>query len=157
MAKYVGGHINSLGMISSFRAEPPLVRFAHYNVTRIIMPTRQMLCELTSLHTIWIPLGVSPCPEKSDPTPGGHKDKLAEFSAQELSIFGSVARDQAGAESDIDILVEYTPGTRVGLLALIRLQRFLTELLGTKVDLVTPAALRPGMRDHILREAIRAA
>jgi predicted nucleotidyltransferase len=86
-----------------------------------------------------------------------HKYKLAEFSVRNLSIFGSVARDEAGTESDIDILVEYEPGACVGLFAFIRLQRFLSELLETRVDLVTPAALRPEMKEQILREAIRAA
>ena len=86
-----------------------------------------------------------------------NKDKLKDFAVARLAIFGSVARDQARADSDIDILVEYEPDARVGLFAFVRLQRFLSELLGARVDLATPAALRPEMKDQILREAIRAA
>lgn len=86
-----------------------------------------------------------------------NKDKLKAFSVEQLSIFGSVARDEAGTSSDIDILVEYQPGARVGLFAFIRLQRFLSELLGVRVDLVTPAALRDEIKGQVLREAIRAA
>lgn len=85
------------------------------------------------------------------------KDTLKEFGIARLSIFGSVARNEAGADSDVDMLVEYQPGERVGLFGFIRLQRFLTELLGVRVDLATPDALREEMKDQILREAIRAA
>jgi hypothetical protein len=88
---------------------------------------------------------------------GANKHKLKDFAVARLAIFGSVARDQAGAGSDVDILVEYEPDARVGLFAFVRLQRFLSELLGARVDLTTPAALRPEMKDQILREAIRAA
>jgi uncharacterized protein len=84
-------------------------------------------------------------------------DKLREFGVAELSIFGSVARNEAGASSDIDILVEFEPNKRIGLFAFVRLKEFLSELLGARVDLVTPAALRKEMREQILREAIRAA
>ncbi|MBI4579098.1 MAG: nucleotidyltransferase family protein [Planctomycetes bacterium] len=86
-----------------------------------------------------------------------NKDKLKVFAVAGLAVFGSVARDQARTDSDVDILVEYQPDARVGLFAFVRLQRFLSELLGARVDLVTPAALREEMKDQILREAIRAA
>jgi predicted nucleotidyltransferase len=86
-----------------------------------------------------------------------NRNKLNDFAVARLSIFGSVARNQARADSDIDILVEYAPDARVGLFAFVRLQRVLSELLGARVDLATPAALRPEMKDQILREAIRAA
>jgi predicted nucleotidyltransferase len=86
-----------------------------------------------------------------------NREKLKDFGVDRLAIFGSVARDEAGADSDIDILVEYQPGARVGLFGFVRLQRFLSELLGVRVDLATPAALREEMKDDILREAIGAA
>ena len=86
-----------------------------------------------------------------------NKDKFNDFAVASLAIFGSVARNQARSDSDIDILVEYQPGARVGLFAFVRLQRFLSELLGVRVDLATPAALREEMKEQILREAIRAA
>ncbi|MBK9713413.1 MAG: nucleotidyltransferase family protein [Kouleothrix sp.] len=71
-----------------------------------------------------------------------------------LAVFGSVAREEAGAESDVDILVEF--GQPVGLFEFVRLQQRLEALLGRRVDLVTPDALRPTMRDRILHEAIDA-
>ena len=80
---------------------------------------------------------------------------MRQFSVASLSIFGSVARGEATETSDSDILVEFNGP--VGLFAFIGLQQHLEELLGCKVDLVTPDALRQEMRERILKEAIRAA
>ena len=87
----------------------------------------------------------------------GNRQKLQEHAVKSLSVFGSVARDEATDASDIDVLVEFEEGRPVGLFEFIRLQRFLSEILGRPVDLATPDALRPEMRDQILREAVRAA
>ena len=56
---------------------------------------------------------------------------------RELAIFGSVARDEAGDESDVDVLVDYLPGTRLSYFRVFELQERLEEMLGAKVDLVT--------------------
>ncbi len=82
---------------------------------------------------------------------------LKDFSVKSLSIFGSVARGEATETSDIDVLVEFQEGKIVGLFEFIRLMHFLEEILGCKVDLATPDALRKEMREEILREAIHAA
>jgi len=71
-------------------------------------------------------------------------------------VFGSTARDQATAHSDVDILVEFDPEARVGLFAFVRLLDFLSDVMDTRIDLATPAALRPEMRAEIVSEAIRA-
>jgi predicted nucleotidyltransferase len=84
-------------------------------------------------------------------------EKFKLFSVQQLAIFGSVARDEARPDSDIDILVEFDPHVRVGLFAFVRLQRLLSEIMGCQVDLVTLAALRKELREQILQEAIYAA
>jgi len=70
-----------------------------------------------------------------------------------LSIFGSVARDEAHADSDVDMLVEFseTPG----LFEFIELQQKLELLLGCKVDLGTPRSLKPRVKQGALKEAIR--
>ena len=65
-------------------------------------------------------------------------------------IFGSMARGDWDAASDVDILVEFAQP--VGLFKLVRLKNTLTDLLGREVDLVTPAALSPYLRDAILAE-----
>jgi predicted nucleotidyltransferase len=83
------------------------------------------------------------------------KRRLKKFGIHSLSIFGSVARDQAHKNSDIDILVDFEKP--VGLFEYARLKMYLEEILERPVDLVTPQALRQELREEILREAIRAA
>lgn len=85
----------------------------------------------------------------------GHQRELRERGVKTLAVFGSVARDEATAGSDVDLLVEFE--RPVGLFAFVRLQRFLESLLGSRVDLVTPDAVRESMREQILAEAVRAA
>jgi hypothetical protein len=87
----------------------------------------------------------------------GIQSELKQFSVKQLYIFGSFARDEAGKESDLDIIVEFDPHAKVGLFALARLRRRLTEVIGKEIDLVTAEAIRPEMREEILREAVRAA
>jgi predicted nucleotidyltransferase len=82
------------------------------------------------------------------------KRRLKKFGVRSISIFGSVARDKARKQSDIDLLVEFEKP--VGLFEFARLKLYLEELLGRKVDLVTPEALRKEFRESILREAIHA-
>lgn len=76
---------------------------------------------------------------------------------ERLSIFGSVARDEAGEDSDVDILVEFTPGAHVGMFEFLDVQEALATLLGCKVDLATPGSLHLRLRDTILGQAILAA
>jgi predicted nucleotidyltransferase len=83
-----------------------------------------------------------------------HQKDLQEFGVKSLAIFGSVVRDEAWADSDVDILVEFS--RPVGLLAFLKLKRHLEKILGKPVDLVTSKALRPQWRERIIREAIHA-
>jgi len=83
-----------------------------------------------------------------------HRDRLDEFAVKALFLFGSVARDEATPESDVDLLVEFD--RPVGLFTLLGLQSYLEELLGCSVDLGTPNSLRPHLRETVLKEAIRA-
>lgn len=81
-----------------------------------------------------------------------HLADLHQRGVKSLAVFGSVARGDATASSDIDMLVEFS--RPVGLFEFIRLKYFLEELTSCQVDLVTPDALRPSMRENILSEAI---
>lgn len=83
-----------------------------------------------------------------------HNSELKNFDVDSLAIFGSVARGTARKTSDVDILVEFSHP--IGLFEFARLKIYLEKLLGRKVDLVTPDALRQEMREEILREAIHA-
>ena len=84
-----------------------------------------------------------------------HRSEFDTLGVSSLALFGSVARGEAGPESDIDILVEFD--RPVGLFEFVRLQMRLEALLGRRVDLVTRDALRHTMRDRILDEALYAA
>ncbi len=84
------------------------------------------------------------------------KKEMKEFSVKDFYLFGSYVREEAGDQSDLDILVEFEPEAQIGLFAFARLRRRLSELLGREVDLVTRDAIRPEMRDEILREAVHA-
>ena len=69
-----------------------------------------------------------------------------------LALYGSVLRDDFTSHSDVDVLVEFEPGKTPGL-AFFGMQDELSELLGRKVDLNTPAFLSRYFRDQVLREA----
>ena len=85
------------------------------------------------------------------------KEKIAEFckrnQVRRLSFFGSVLREDFGPDSDIDILVEFEPGTRIGLIQFSGLEIELGKIVGRKVDLNTPGFLNKYYRDQILTEA----
>lgn len=83
------------------------------------------------------------------------KRQLKKFGVISIFIFGSIARNQARKHSDVDLLVDFERS--IGLFEFARLKIYLEELLGRKVDLVTPEALRKELRETILQEAIRAA
>ncbi len=84
-----------------------------------------------------------------------HDAELRDLGVRRLSLFGSVARDQAGPGSDVDLLVEFD--RPIGFFHLFEVQERLEAFLGRKVDLVTPGGLRPELRQGILAEAVRAA
>ncbi len=88
---------------------------------------------------------------------GKNRLRLADYHVKALYLFGSVARGDAGPESDLDILVEFEPTAHIGLFEFSRLQRMLSEIMGRSVDLATPDALHKALRDQILSEAVRAA
>ena len=69
-----------------------------------------------------------------------------------LAFFGSILHDDFRPESDVDVLVEFQPGVRVGL-AFIRMQDELSNILGHTVDLNTPGSLSKYFRDEVLHEA----
>ncbi len=76
------------------------------------------------------------------------------FRVRRIGLFGSYARGRQEPGSDIDILVELEPP--MGLFGFVALQDYLTEKLGAKVDLVTPDALKPLIKAHILEGTVYA-
>jgi len=74
---------------------------------------------------------------------------LDKFKVKEIGVFGSYSRGEQEELSDIDILVDFAEP--VGW-EFIDLLEYLEDILGLKVDLVTPDALRPQLKERILRE-----
>ena len=70
-----------------------------------------------------------------------------------LSLFGSAVREDFRAGSDIDVLVEFDPGTRVSYLTLGALQQDLSDLFGRHVDLKLPTTLSEYIRERVLDSA----
>lgn len=81
-----------------------------------------------------------------------HKKEIhQQFSVDSLAVFGSVSRNTASLDSDVDILVRYrvTPT----LFQFLDLKRYLEGIIGHRVDLVTEKALKKQLREKILKEA----
>jgi uncharacterized protein len=78
------------------------------------------------------------------------------FQVKTIGFFGSYARGEQNQESDIDVLVEFSEGSSIDLFDFIELEDFLTKQLGVKVDLATKKALKPIIKDQILKETIYA-
>jgi predicted nucleotidyltransferase len=84
-----------------------------------------------------------------------HQTELRQLGAKSLAVFGSVARGEAGPDSDVDILVEIAPPVTFD--RYIQIKFYLEDLLKMPVDLVTPQAIKPRLKPYIEREAIRVA
>lgn len=76
------------------------------------------------------------------------------YGVKSIGIFGSYIRGEERGGSDLDILVEFEESAKLSLLDFIRLENYLSDVLGIKVDLVEKRALRPGIRKHIAREVM---
>lgn len=82
-----------------------------------------------------------------------HKEELIEkYNIKEIGIFGSFVKGEQKTKSDIDILVEFNELPDIFLL--IDLEDYLKKLLHKKVDLVRKEAIRPELKDVVLREAV---
>jgi hypothetical protein len=83
-----------------------------------------------------------------------HKEELRErFKVREIGVFGSYVRGkQKKKGSDIDILVEFEEP--IGLFEFMDLEEYLSNLLGSKVDLVSKKALKPRIGEYILKEVV---
>lgn len=86
-----------------------------------------------------------------------HQSELDALGVTSLSLFGSTARDEAGPDSDVDVLAEFDGGATFD--RYMGLVLALQDWLGRRVDVVTPGALRlkPAWRAQIEREALRVA
>ena len=83
--------------------------------------------------------------------------KIAEFCRRHhikrLALFGSALRNDFTPDSDVDVLVEFEPGTRVGMIRLAGIELELSGILGRKVDMHTPGFISKYFRNQVLAEA----
>lgn len=86
------------------------------------------------------------------------QDRVADFcrrnGIRRLAVFGSVLTNRFSDASDVDVLVEFEPGERVGYLRMAAMERELSTLFGgRKIDLRTPKELSRYFRDEVVRTA----
>jgi predicted nucleotidyltransferase len=75
------------------------------------------------------------------------------YSVKELSVFGSSARGETRPDSDVDFMVEFEPGARVGVIKFESFAEELEAITGRTVDLVTKSGLKPWVRPAVLKDA----
>jgi predicted nucleotidyltransferase len=81
-----------------------------------------------------------------------HRNSLIQLGVKSLDLFGSVARDEAHPNSDVDFLVEFTQPS--GLFQLLQVKHYLEDILECPVDLGTRTALREHLREPVLKDLI---
>ncbi len=85
-----------------------------------------------------------------------HESELRLLGVSDAAVFGSVARGEAIATSDIDVLVDLDEDRSMGIFEYARLNVYVNELLAGAADVVNRRTLKPLLRDNILRDAIHA-
>ncbi len=72
---------------------------------------------------------------------------------QKVSLFGSYLHGTAKDDSDVDVLVEFTPESHIGLFEYVEIQNAIGDRIQKKVDLLTPEGLSKFFRDEVINEA----
>jgi predicted nucleotidyltransferase len=85
-----------------------------------------------------------------------HEDDLRAHGIIHAALFGSVAREEAGPGSDLDILIELDPDLKLDIFAYAGLKRYVAELFSVRVDVVNKEALKPHLRQPVSADAIYA-
>jgi predicted nucleotidyltransferase len=83
-----------------------------------------------------------------------HESELRRRGVEGLSLFGSVARGEAGSASDVDLAVRFTPAARVDLFEFAALSERMREVLGIQVDLISEPARAVRMQREIDRDRV---
>ncbi|EUC01245.1 DNA polymerase beta domain protein region [Rhizobium sp. CF080] len=82
-------------------------------------------------------------------------DAIRALGATSLYLFGSVARDEAGPSSDLDLFIDYDPDKKFSLFDLVGIKLFLEDKLATEVDVTTRDSLHPMLKDRIENSALQ--
>lgn len=85
-----------------------------------------------------------------------HERQLKEAGIVRLSVFGSTARNDAGPDSDVDLLAAFDDTRRISLLDIVGMENDLSDLLGCKVDLIEEGTLKPRVQKSVEAEVVRA-
>src|SRR5712691_8193297 len=85
-----------------------------------------------------------------------HESELRRLGVSHAAVFGSVARGEARADSDVDVLVELDQDRPLGIFEYARLKIYINEILNGAGDVVNRRTLKPLIRDSILRDAVHA-
>ncbi len=83
-----------------------------------------------------------------------HQDDLERLGVDHLFLFGSVARNEAGASSDVDLFFDYS-NSAFSLIELVNVQQSLAGMLGRRADVMTRASLHPVLRPNIEQSAVQ--
>jgi predicted nucleotidyltransferase len=83
-----------------------------------------------------------------------HETELKRLGVEHLYLFGSTARDEAGAESDVDLFFDHPEGS-LGLFALMTVKETASEILGRRADIMTRRGLHPMLRPEIEASALQ--
>jgi predicted nucleotidyltransferase len=83
-----------------------------------------------------------------------HEAELRALGVQRLSLFGSVARGEAGPDSDVDVVVTLDPGRKIGLFRFAVLREQIADLLGREVDMVSEPVDRARLQTRIDRDRV---
>ena len=85
-----------------------------------------------------------------------HEGELRAVGVVHLCLFGSVARGQASAGSDVDLMAEFDPSKQYSLLDRVHLQNRLADILGVSVDLAPARTLKDDVRERATHEGVLA-
>jgi hypothetical protein len=83
-----------------------------------------------------------------------HETELKRAGIVRLSIFGSVARGDESAKSDVDLMAEFEPSRQLSIVDMVGLENRLADILGVHVDLAPAKALKGGIHERATREAV---
>jgi uncharacterized protein len=85
-----------------------------------------------------------------------HESALRARGVRRAALFGSLARGEGHADSDIDIMVEIDPAAKIGLFEYVGITQFLEDLFPARVDVANRNCLKPLVRPHAERDAVYA-
>jgi hypothetical protein len=84
-----------------------------------------------------------------------NESAIRALGAASLYLFGSVARDEARADSDVDVFIDRDPARKFTFIELLDLGDLLQNVLGAKVDVTTRGGLHPRLKDRIERSSVK--